>query len=118
MYGMYGMYGAHGVYGMYGMYGVYGMYGMYCMFQCCLFILDSLFLVQVMACPPAIDVSANCACANAIAAMDLTTDQFKWDGPAEWLTLVRSQYKQLATQYHPDKIHPLSRSDPPCSNPN
>ena len=114
------MYGARGVYGMYGMYGVYGMYGMYCMFQCCLFIIDSLFLVQVMACPPAIGVSANCPYADAIAAMGLTIDQFKGVGPAEWLTLVRAQYKRLATQFHPDKIQilPLTRGDPPCSNPN
>ena len=87
------------------------------MFQCCLFILDSLFLVQVMACPSAIDVSENCPSADAIGAMDLTIDQFKRVGPAEWLTLVCAQYEQLATQYHPDKIHPLS-SDPPGYNPN
>ena len=88
------------------------------MFQCCLFILDSLFLVQVMACPSAIGESDNCPSADAIGAMGLTIDQFGRVGPAEWLTLVCAQYEQLATQYHPDKIHPLSRSDPPCSNPN
>jgi hypothetical protein len=54
------------------------------MFQCCLFNLDSLFLVQVMACPStdAIDVPKKCPSEDAIDAMGLTIDQFKVVGPS------------------------------------